>query len=251
MKKGTESPYFKNRTGETHITKQGYEVEIIECFSAKDCTIKFNDVNSTILKRVQYCHIKEKTVKNPYHKTVFDRGFIGDLSDFISKRLNYNTWYHMMDRCYNPNLHKKRRTYKEATVCEEWFSFQNFSKWFDDNHIEKCHLDKDILIKGNKIYSPETCCFVPPEINTLFTKANHFRGELPIGVGKSKKRFRAIIHKLDNPIWLGQFKTKEEAFNAYKIAKENYIKEIADKYKNIINIKTHEAMYKYEVEITD
>ena len=113
------------------------------------------------------------------------------------------------------------------------------------------HLDKDILIKGNKIYSPETCCFVPQEVNILFIKNSKRREGLPIGVYKQKNSFVAHLSKGKEQIYLGSFSTIEECFQAYKIAKEEYIKEMADKWKPLIHLKVYEAMYNYKVEITD
>ena len=95
-------------------------------------------------------------------------------------------------------------------------------------------LDKDILVKGNKIYSPETCCFVPKGINLLFGKNNAKRGNYPIGVCKFKNKFQATINIKGKTISLGHFDTPEEAFEAYKTAKEAYIKEVADEWKDRI-----------------
>ena len=119
-------------------------------------------------------------------------------------------------------------------------------------------LDKDILFKGNKIYSPNTCVFVNKTINCLFTKSNKIRGDLPIGVklGKNNKyvsqySYYDFIKKKKIKKGLGYYNTIEEAFNSYKIAKENNIKRVADYYKEKIPKKLYEAMYNYKVEITD
>ena len=156
----------------------------------------------------------------------------------------------MMQRCYG---NENRPTYKDVFVCEEWHNFQNFAKWFDDNYYEindeMIELDKDILFKGNKIYSPETCVFAPQPINLLFRHAD--RGEYPIGVEyvklkNTKKCYRAVFSQLDK-----YYLTPEEAFEFYKEHKEMYIKEVADKYKKYIPKKLYNAMYNYQVEIID
>ena len=111
-----------------------------------------------------------------------------------------------------------------------------------------------LLIKGNKIYSPNTCIFVPQNINKLFTKSTKTRGELPIGVYKvsgCNNKYASHFNCCGKLANLGTFDTTEEAFNAYKIAKENEIKRIADEYKDKIPQKLYDAMYSYEVEITD
>ena len=118
-------------------------------------------------------------------------------------------------------------------------------------------LDKDILVKGNKIYSPETCMFVPQNINKLFTKSNKIRGKYPIGVyfnknaNKFKAQCRIFYNGKTQQESLGLYNTIEDAFNAYKQFKEANIKQMADEYKGKIPDKLYEAMYDYKVEITD
>ena len=114
-------------------------------------------------------------------------------------------------------------------------------------------LDKDILIKGNKIYSPNTCIFVPQSINTLFIKSDKSRGNLPIGVYYKKQNKKYIAQcKINNEKkYLGSFDTSEEAFQAYKQFKEHYIKQIADEYIELIPQELYDAMYNYEVEYED
>ena len=146
-------------------------------------------------------------------------------------------------------------TYRGCLVAEEWHNFQVFAKWFHENYkpeyMQNWHLDKDILVKGNKIYSPETCCFIPVEINLLLGKSKSKRGEYPIGVIKTKNRYIAVIGHEKRKIHIGSFLTINEAFIAYKNFKEKCIKEVADKYKDQITAKTYQALYNYKVEITD
>jgi len=115
-------------------------------------------------------------------------------------------------------------------------------------------LDKDILVKGNKTYSPQTCAFVPHDINIAFTKNKARRGDMPIGVfynPRKKHKYQALCRFYGKQKIVGQFDTVDDAFACYKQAKENYIKELADKYKEYLPHKIYEAMYNYEVEITD
>ena len=119
------------------------------------------------------------------------------------------------------------------------------------------HLDKDILVKHNKIYSPDTCIFVPERINELFVKNNKKRGEYPIGVNPHGNKFRVKCWLIDPKTGkskykhLGLYDTQEKAFQVYKYYKERNIKEIADYYKEYIPEKLYDALYNYEVEITD
>ena len=119
------------------------------------------------------------------------------------------------------------------------------------------HLDKDILCKGNKVYSRETCIFVPERINTLFVKKDNARGNDPIGVYQLPSgNYRAQCNnEYGKSVYLGVYSTEEEAFQVYKQYKEKIIKEVIDSYEGVIpepqysRLKT--AMYNYEVEMDD
>lgn len=163
----------------------------------------------------------------------------------------YQTWINIFKRCYNKTYQEKHPSYNNCIVDNEWHNFQNFAKWFEENYIDGYQLDKDILVKGNKIYSPETCCFVPQEINSLFIKRQNKRGEYPIGVSKHRNRFASNILIDKKRKYLGTFNTPQEAFQIYKIVKEKHIKEIADKYKYLISEKVYLAMYNYKVNELD
>lgn len=170
----------------------------------------------------------------------------------------YLKWNNMFKRVYDPVELERFPNYKGTKICNEWINFQNFARWFNENKwSEDCtFLDKDILVKGNKIYSPETCVLVDNRINCLFTKSDRARGELPIGVyyDKDSKKYKAqcsVDKKRKN---LGRFGTVEEAFSTYKTFKESYIKQVADeyfeKYPNF-PYKLLQAMYEYKVDIND
>jgi hypothetical protein len=171
----------------------------------------------------------------------------------------YDVWKHMLQRCYSPKYQAKRPTYVGCTVCGEWIYFQTFASWYFANYYEipllgTPQIDKDILSKGNKIYSPETCVLVPSVINSLFIKSNAIRGKYPIGVSYNKKakKYEVTISYGDGiRHHLGYFDTVEEAFEAYKAAKEAFIKKTAETYKSMIPSNLYEAMMNYEVEITD
>lgn len=134
-------------------------------------------------------------------------------------------------------------------------SFSLFKKWFDENYIDGYVLDKDIISgKKNKIYSPETCCFVPSSLNSLLTMRNKLRGAYPIGVYRQKNgTFSASIRKYGKSFYLGIYKSAGDAFLAYKREREEYIKEVAQSYfeKDEITKRVYDALMNYKVEITD
>jgi len=248
---------IKERTGKSYQSKNFGIIKIIEYFTSRNCTIQFED--GTILKNINYDSAIRGNVKNPNQKDICGVGYlgIGKYNKKDDKKLT-TTFQSMFSRSYNLNQQKSNKSYMGSVVCEEWHNFQNFAQWFYENYnpetMEGWQLDKDILIKGNKIYSAETCCFVPSEINVLFIKSEATRGRLPIGVNLNKRRGRKYASQVNidgKRIHLGLFDTPEEAFQAYKTAKEKYIKEKADKWKDKIHPKVYQALYNYQVEITD
>lgn len=245
---------LKNRVGETFVSNEGLTFEIIEYFGNRNCTVKFLD--GTIIYNKEYADLKKGKVKNPYNISVYGIGYFG-IGDYSSrdgdlKTRVYNVWKNMLERCYDLKSQEKHPTYKECSVAEEWYNFQVFAEWFDERYIEDFELDKDLLVKGNKIYSSETCCFVPSEINCLLLKTKTIRGEYPIGVSKLGKLFKASTKSGNKKsIYIGLFKTPQEAFQAYKIEKEKYIKEVANKYREQIPEKVYLNLINYQVEITD
>lgn len=168
---------------------------------------------------------------------------------------SYLRWHDMINRCYNVGFHEKQPQYKGCTVCEEWLNYSNFKVWYDQNKIEgmSLDLDKDILFKGNKEYSPATVAFVPHVINTLFLSNKKNRGDCPVGVyyDNKEEKYRACMAFLGRQIKLGRFDTAEEAFARYKEYKEDFIKDMAEVHKDKIPFKVYEAMMNWVVEIND
>lgn len=177
-----------------------------------------------------------------------------------SEEINYQSkaylrWHDMMNRCYNEKFHERQSQYKGFTVCEEWHNFRNFEIWYIENTYgnESLDLDKDILFKGNTVYSPETCCLVPHFINTLFVNTRNGRGDYPVGVffDIDKEKYRAAMSFMGRQIKLGTFDTDKEAFARYKEYKEDFIQDIAEQNRGKIPFKVYEAMMNWKIEITD
>ena len=249
-----------DRTGEIGFNNDGEEMRIVRYGNRDDIDIQFVK-DGTVIKNRRYGNFKKGSIENPMTPSVCGIGCIG-IGKFKSRDENgkptkcYIAWRNMLMRCYDPKWHEKEPTYKGCTVCQEWWNFQVFAEWYYKHYYEleneRMTLDKDILNKGNKVYSPENCVFVPQSINNLFTKRNKLRGKYPIGVHKKRNKFQAHLNKGDGkPIYLGLYATPNEAFLAYKHAKEKYIKEVAEEYKLYIPQKLYDAMIAYEVEIDD
>lgn len=241
----------QSKVGERWRTNQGCWIEIVEALSNGNCLIKFleYDVDNHTVK---YSNIKSGSVKNPFCPSLCNTGYTGSFYNTVPKKVR-KLWEAIIGRCYNIN--KDDYIFygaKGVIVHESWHNLQIFATWYYKNHEDGWDLDKDILQKGNKIYSPETCCFVPQEINKLFVKNNKIRGKYPIGIRKHKNgKYEARLSKSGKSYYLGLFYTPEEAFQAYKTEKEEYIKEMADEWRGQITEPCYEAMYVYQVEITD
>ena len=163
----------------------------------------------------------------------------------------------MLVRCYSESFKKKQPTYEGCEVSNKFKSYEYFYEWCNKQigfGNEGWHLDKDLLIKGNKVYSENSCVFIPVEINSLLVKREASRGEHLIGVSwdNTSKAFKARVNKnKGRSEHLGLFKTELEAFNAYKKAKEAFVKEQAEKYKSQIDDRAYNALVNYTVNIND
>lgn len=174
----------------------------------------------------------------------------------------YKTWQHMLERCYSKKLSvSDSRRYRDrgVVVCDEWHEFSNYADWFynESNHQIGFHLDKDLFgFRKPLVYAPETCVFLPAEINTFFTTAHSLRGDYPVGVhrrdnNKYKAQSQAITSVGERKqISLGVFDTPEEAFAAYSDYKVNRLRELVDEHMSAGNIsmETRNQLYAWKPE---
>ena len=216
-----------------------------------DVTVKFVETGYETKTRMD--NLKLGKVKDYLHPSIYGKGILGEgFKQSESQSYSFQLWKNMLKRCYSEVSFKKSPSYEQCLTSETFNDYQQFKTWcnrqlgFGNTGWE---LDKDILVKGNKIYSEDTCCFVPKEINLLLVKHDKGRGDYLLGVDyhKNRKQFRARCSDKH----LGWFNTEIEAFHAYKHAKEAYIKELANKWKDQIDPRVYDALIKYEVEITD
>ena len=239
--------------------------------------VKYNDnrnVEIQFLKTgfettAQLGDIKSGSIKDPYSPSVRGVGILG--TKYPSKingvqTKEYALWHSMLQRCYSNTdvcsaFKKKNPTYEGCKVSENFKSYEYFYEWchkqigFDnDGNGNPFQLDKDLLVKGNKVYSEYYCVFIPKNINLLLVKSEASRGKHLIGVYwcNKGKAFRAQVSKSKGKReYLGYFNTELEAFNAYKTAKEAFVKEQAEKWKGKIDPRAYNALMNYTVEITD
>lgn len=169
----------------------------------------------------------------------------------------YGKWQRMLERCYNEKSLIAKPTYIGCSVSDSFKAYTSFREWYIEQigfEQQDWQLDKDLLIRNNKVYSEECCILLPKDINTLIIKNDAKRGDWPIGVSKHKrdKTYSATCNcGKDNQIFLGNYATPLEAFLVYKKAKEAYIKQVAEQYKSQIDQRAYKALLEYEVNIDD
>ena len=143
----------------------------------------------------------------------------------------YIAWKGMLKRCYSIKFQEDYPTYIGCSVAEEWLTFSVFKNWMMTQDWEDNHLDKDLLIESNKVYSPETCVFVPRMVNNFTIDNGASRGEFLIGVAWHKPTEK-FMSKCSNPFTkkqehLGLFTCELEAHQAWLKRKLELAHELA------------------------
>lgn len=147
----------------------------------------------------------------------------------------YEKWRNMVIRCYCKKYQTKNPTYEGTTIDPDWLYLSNFIKWVDsqpNKDWQNCSLDKDILVQGNKHYSPETCVFIPESLNNFVLASSATRGKYLLGVywHKEKKKFKAQCSDpfKVNSVHVGYFNTELEAHKAWQAKKHEYACQLAE-----------------------
>ena len=249
---------YKDCVGKVCKSKSSGDFKILKYNDTTNVEIRFLKTGYEMF--AQLGDIRNGKVKDKYLPSVYSIGVLGAkyptrVDGVLTKE--YVLWTSMLKRCYNDTYKKKQPTYEGCEVSNNFLHYEYFYEWCHKQigfSNQDWHLDKDLLVKGNKVYSEDSCVFLPTEINILLVKSDKKRGKHLIGVywSKTNKAFVAQVNKnKGKQRYLGLFKTEIEAFNAYKTAKEAFIKEQANKWKGRIDERAYEALMNYQVEITD
>ena len=244
--KGVKQSTIDKYLGKVFKTNNCGDVVVIEVLERSYCLVKF-------LKTGNLMEVANKCLLNGRIK---DNGNTYRKAIAPTNTKEYRTWNGMMTRCYNETTKNKYPTYKDCTVSENFKAYSYFYDWCNNQTgfgNEGWHLDKDILVKGNKMYSEDTCCFIPPEINCALVTSGSRRGQHPQGViyNSTKTRYRARIQRGNKWESLGAYDTPEEAFIVYKPIKEAHIKSLANKWKDQIDVRVYDALMNWAIEVTD
>lgn len=143
----------------------------------------------------------------------------------------YRTWKRVLQRTISPKRDVYYPSYIGVAVTEEWLRLSSFKMWMESQPYAGLEIDKDILKLGAKIYSPETCMFVPPRINLLLGTSDGKRGEYPLGVclhNNGRNRFMAK----SGGEYLGLFSCPLEAHKAWQNRKASQIIEAVEWWRN-------------------
>lgn len=172
----------------------------------------------------------------------------------VRQEKSYIVWHNLLQRTLNNNRKQNLPTYEDCKLCDEWKDYATFKEWYYNpinGYKEGYQLDKDLLVPGNKTYSPDTCCFLPKYINIFFRERIKTDG-LPKGVKRNGNKYQARFMK-KGKLFLFKGETPEEAFTKYKEAKEQYIKEMASEYysRGEITEKVYNALMCYKVQMYD
>ena len=182
--------------GTIHDTKFG-KLVITKYIKDKHVEIRFLETGFEKISRSD--HIRNGLVKDLLVPSVCGVGFLGDgihaPKNCELSKTAYTCWGKIIERCYSPKTEVYIRNYSDCELCEEWQDFQNFCQWFIENHPNdgnSYHLDKDIKVDGNRIYSPETCLFVSPKENVTKASSKYYSITSPNGIvyeGVNLKQF--------------------------------------------------------------
>lgn len=241
--------------GKTFSSNNYGDFIVVEYVNNKNITVEFIDTGYRTKTATK--EINEGKIADRLKPSVFGVGIIGDKypTSINNKNLKeYKLWNSIIERCYSDNQKKVFDTYKDCTISDNFLHYEYFYDWCNKQigfNCDNFDLDKDLLVKGNKVYSESTCVFLPKEINKALSTKKSQRGNCLIGVRKTKTGYQSRCNIRGKNYSLGTFKTELEAFNAYKQVKESYLKELAEKWKDQIDHKAYNALIDYQVETSD
>ena len=249
---------YKGCVGKVFKSKSSGDFKVLKYNDRANVEIQFLKTGFEMVARLS--HIRNGKVKDPYSPSVYGIGVVGtkypSRVDGVQTK-EYTLWCSMLQRCYSEAFKNKYLTYDVCEASENFKYYEYFYEWCQNQigfGIDGFQQDKDLLVKGNKVYNESTCVFIPHEINLVLIKSDNIRGKHPIGVhwSNSNKAFVAKVKKnKGRQEYLGSFSTEMEAFNAYKQAKEAFVKEQANKFKSQIDPRAYNALMNYEVNIDD
>ena len=240
------------KVGDVLTNNQGCNYTVVEYKNSRHVVIEFND-NHKHQVTVRAHALKTKNIRNPFYPTVQGVGYIG-AGDFTSAkgsvgREAYVKWQSMLERCYsNKDRHS---AYFDCSVHSDWHNFQVFAKWCVSQKYygSGYDIDKDILVTGNRVYSENTCCLVPSEINAMVIGLRFINGNSDMGVvyNESARKYIAKVCVGKYQKYIGSYKTLKEARRAYIELKKRYFKNMVIVHNDRIELNVARALWDWDV----
>lgn len=242
------------------VIVQGYTSEcqtgkftVVKMLGGENVLCRFEDGHELVFQRG---NVRVNNVWNPYHPFIYGKGYIG-VGKYGAKDKAHEYWSKMMQRAYCEKYKAEHPTYEKVTVCSEWLNYQNFAEWCVSRKQYgklKFNLDKDIVIRGNKVYAPDKCSLVPQRVNKLLVTKNLINPAVPLGVkiirdkiSKEIIGYTAACADNGSDMYFGYHKNIRDAFFAYKIGKEALIKSVAKDCKEDLDDLVYDALMRYTV----
>lgn len=228
------------KIGDTKTTNQGYEIQVVSYTDYHNIEVEF--VGFQYKMWVDGSTLSSGGVRYPFHKTLFGVGYLGEVD---SNSPHYSKiaarWRHLIRRLFSPSDGHKH--YADCSICDEWLNFSNFYTWTmqqTQGNIDELDLDKDILSNYTKVYSPETCTFIPIGLNRSLYSIDKTEGGWYDEYGK---RWRTAItcEETGKQIYT-TYSSKKEAENGYAITKADRYLKLAETYKDKIKVHVYEAL---------
>lgn len=239
------------KVGDIFVNCQGSEMTVEKYTNSQNIIISFTTpVQHSV--RTTTGNLKKGNVHNKYLPTVAGVGVIGDFKIDVKSKM-YRTWVGMLKRVYTPRSTTEKVTYGDCSVQKEWFEIKNFALWFNKQILkDDWHLDKDLLVLGNKMYGENTCIFLPREVNTFLTDRHNHRGDWPIGVTYHERlnKWQSTCNFDGISNYLGVFEDPLVAFEVYKKFKEGCSKILASRWEGLIDKRGISALLNYKVDIS-
>lgn len=250
-----KTKHKKIEPGDVFQANNGGSVTVIEYKSCDEVLARWNDEHGHV-STVSSRNIRKGAIGNPYYRSARGVGYLGVGRHPATKGRDltpaYQSWNGMIGRCYDERFILRHPTYADCTVHPDWHNFQVFAEWFySQPHSETAgfEIDKDLLVLGNKIYSAETCSFVPGVINRLLVDCGASRGEWPQGVSLNKRvgRFVAELRIEGKSKQLGYYQCAAEAHKAYLNAKKAHVQAVAERFKSVLHRKVYDNLINWSL----
>ena len=172
---------------------------VLVYYGGNKSVIEFKSTHN--LAMIQYRYFLACDNVDCLEPSVYGVGILGVRSATTKYKAFYEIWLGLLSRtCY----HRVDclPTYKDCTIDKSWLYLPNFINWYVSQinynttileilKLEKSEfqVDKDILNKGNKLYSPEFCTLVPATINKALSYSYSKESNLPICICHSTHHY--------------------------------------------------------------